>query len=153
MNANTAMKCLIWPTQLAISNVNGIIKGMIWIANSFLFEKPENETRPHFSGVSQVGGRARGGAVAPRPQHDPRSAVFLELRPNLVRLDAAGRRPHQNQVVGSLSRPDQSPGTPLQFMVRRHYELRVTLDGYFFLFQSTRKRERRFLAFLLPRAP
>ena len=51
-------------------------------------------------------------------EHDPRSAVFPELRANLVRLHAPRGRPHQNPVLGSLSGTNPGSGTSIQLKVR-----------------------------------
>ncbi len=71
-----------------------------------------------FAGVSQVGGRARRGGAAAGPQHDARPAVLLELRADLVRVDATGGRADQGAVVGALAGPDQGSRPALQLQVR-----------------------------------
>lgn len=55
------------------------------------------------------------GAAAARPEHDPRSAVLSQLRPNLVRIHAAGGRSDQDPLRGPLARIRSCPGTTFEF--------------------------------------
>jgi hypothetical protein len=69
-----------------------------------------------FAGVQEVGVPARRGARPARAQSDPRPALLPQLRPDLVRLDAAGGRPHQGQVERALPRTHQGAGAAIQLV-------------------------------------
>lgn len=61
-----------------------------------------------------MGDQARRGTAAARHRHDARSAVLPELRPDLVRLDAARGRADQVPVVRALARAHARLGTALE---------------------------------------
>ena len=50
-----------------------------------------------------------------RFESESRSAVFPQLRANLVRYHATGRRADQDPVVGSLARTHSGPRSAVQF--------------------------------------
>ena len=77
----------------------------------------------HSTGIQEVGPAPRRGAPAAGAEHDARPALLPQLRPDLVRLHAAGGRPHQDQVVGALARPHQGPGAALQLQVSQSLTL------------------------------
>lgn len=63
-----------------------------------------------------MGGGARRRTRAARTEPDPRSAVLPELRPNLVRFDAAGRRADQDQVQRPFARTHQGLGAAVELL-------------------------------------
>ena len=73
------------------------------------------------AGLQEVGAAPRRGAAAARAEHDARSAVLPQLRPDLVRLHAARGRPHQDQVLGPLAGAHQGPRTTLKLKVSSHF--------------------------------
>ena len=70
--------------------------------------------------LQEVGGGARRGGGAARPQHDARPALLPQLRPDLVWVHEAGRRPLQSQVISTLPRPHQSPRATLKLRVSKN---------------------------------
>ena len=67
--------------------------------------------------LQEVGGGARRGGGAARPQHDARPALLPQLRADLVRLHAPRGRPHQDQVLGPLAGTHQGARTALKLKV------------------------------------
>ena len=73
-------------------------------------------------GIQAVGWGARGGAGPAGAKPHSRPAFLPELRPDLVRLHAAGGRRDQDPVQRALARPGQGARTPLKlqrFLTRR----------------------------------
>ena len=70
-----------------------------------------------FSGLPEVGVRARGGGPPPRPVHEPRPALLPQLRADLVRVDEARGRANQDQVFRALSGAHQGARAAVQLEV------------------------------------
>lgn len=68
-------------------------------------------------GLSQMGSRTRRRAPVTRSEPDSQPAVLPELRADLVRIDAAGRRAHQDQVFRSFTWANQGFRAIVKFQV------------------------------------
>lgn len=93
-----------------------------------------------------MGDQTRGRTAVARHRHDARSAVFPELRADLVRFDAARGRAHQVQVVRALARAHARLGTAVELgRLRQGVRMSVRVS------HESREQMRRLVVRLPPR--